>query len=729
MAETVLKEAVPYRLDAVKRGSEFGFAFTPLDGKIPTQKGWSRGDRASLEQALRWAQQGNIGLRTGSVSGVVVLDVDVGGDVSDFNLPETVTVITGGGGKHYYFRAPNCRTRNSASTLGPKIDFRGDGGQVVYPGSIHPETGRMYEWAPGRSLGEIEIAPLPATLEKQVTRTPTPNGGSAEPQLGLAQTTPYGRKALQGETQRVQEATEGQRNDTLNRAAYKLGQLTEGGELDRKEALEALVDSTDLPQREAVATLESGLSAGARSPRSAPPSSVRVVPAQDSPEPKCTDVGNGTRFAGLHGQDLRYCYPLRQWFVWNGQRWVEDHGGEIHRRAKDTARSIYREASRTKGREERKQVAKWAMTSESMTRIEAMVKATKSEPDIPISPRKFDTDPRLLNVANGTLDLRTFELREHRREDLITKFIPIDYDPKAKCPQWLTFLNRTMRGNQDLIGYLQRIVGYCLTGETSEQCFFIFYGEGANGKSVLLNVIRTLLSVYAEQAPAISFMVRQSDSATNDLAKFRGSRLVTIAETEHGHRLAEGLIKQVTGQDPVTARPMYKEFFTYIPTFKVVLATNHRPNILGTDHAIWRRVRLIPFEVTIPPEEQDHDLTSKLLEELEGILAWAVEGCRQLRERGLNDPQEVIAATEEYRRTEDHLSDFIDECCVVQPEGEVTAASLFAAYKKWCAHQGEEGTSQKRLGEALTRAGYERRKMGTYRWVGLSLRSEEEVQP
>lgn len=284
-----------------------------------------------------------------------------------------------------------------------------------------------------------------------------------------------------------------------------------------------------------------------------------------------------------------------------------------------------------------------------------MVTLAESEPGIPVLPGELDRDPWLLNVKNGTVDLRTGELRPHKRDDLITKIVPVEYDSEASCPTWLAFLNRIMDGNERLIAFLQRAAGYSLTASTQEQCFFLLYGTGANGKSVFLTTLLAVMGDYGIQAAPDLLLAKSGESHPTEVADLFGARLVVATETEAGRRLAENLVKQHTSGDRLKARFMRQDFFEFEATFKIWLATNNKPIVKGTDYAIWRRIKLIPFTVTIPPEERDKSLPAKLRQELHGILAWAVQICLEWQKYGLNEPQEVTAATCAYRDEQDIL--------------------------------------------------------------------------
>jgi putative DNA primase/helicase len=303
------------------------------------------------------------------------------------------------------------------------------------------------------------------------------------------------------------------------------------------------------------------------------------------------------------------------------------------------------------------------------------------------------------------LNLKTGKLQPHCRGDLITRLIPIDYDEHATCPLWMSFLERVTGSDVELMGFLQKAIGYSLTGSTREQCLFILYGLGANGKTTFLNILLSLLADYGKQTRTETLLVKRGDQIPNDVARLAGARFVSAVETESGRRLAEGLVKQMTGGDRMTARFLHHEFFEFQPTFKLWLAVNHKPRITGSDHAIWRRIRLIPFTVTIPGAERDPDLTEKLKEALPGVLAWAVAGCLAWQAEGLKAPEAITAATKEYRDESDVIENFIHERCKTGPDCEVSKAGLYEAYAEWCQKSGERPVSKKELGTRLTEKG------------------------
>jgi putative DNA primase/helicase len=370
---------------------------------------------------------------------------------------------------------------------------------------------------------------------------------------------------------------------------------------------------------------------------------------------------------------------------------------------------IYAEAAEAPDDDGRKALAKHALKCEAANRLAAMLTLAESEPGIHVLPAQLDADPWLINVLNGTFDLRSGELREHDRRHLLTKVAPVFYEPSATCPTWDAFLTRIMGGNADLISFLQRIAGYSLTGDVSEQVLFLLYGTGANGKSTFLETLRAMIGEeYALQIRPEALMIRNGETVPNDIARLKGARLVSARETEEGKRMAEALVKELTGGDTITARFLRQEYFDFKPEFKLWLAANHKPVIRGTDYAVWRRIKLIPFTVTIPPEEQDKALGRKLLGELEGIFAWAVRGCQDWQRNGLQVPAAVEAATTAYKAESDTLAAFLAERIIQGPNLETQAKNLYEAYKTWCDDNGEKPMTGTMFGRRLTERGFDK---------------------
>ena len=438
---------------------------------------------------------------------------------------------------------------------------------------------------------------------------------------------------------------------------------------------------------------------------------------------KLTDLGNAERLVYHFGDRIRYCHAWKKWLIWKGTRWEVDQTGQIQQLAKKVVRRIYREVQDfALDAGKRQEIAKHAAASEYERRLAAMIALAQSE--VSITPDMLNGYPWLLNCQNGTIDLRTGKLLPHRMEDFITRLAPVYFEPDARCPRWLEFLDRIMDGNQHLIDFLQRAVGYALTGETSEQCLFIFWGGGANGKSTFLQAMSHVLGDYAMSTPTETLLVKRRGAIPNDVARLKGARFVVACEADAENRLAESLIKQMTGGDTISARFLHQEWFEFLPTHKVFFGTNHKPLIKGADYAIWRRIRLVPFTVTIPEEERDKSLPEKLKDEAAGILAWAVQGCLAWQRQGLGVPEEVKAATDDYREEMDVLGEFLKDRCQVSPDAKVSSKDLFEAYSAWCEANGQEPVGQRAFISALKEKGFKRGRVGhvgVRGWIGVEL--------
>jgi putative DNA primase/helicase len=434
-----------------------------------------------------------------------------------------------------------------------------------------------------------------------------------------------------------------------------------------------------------------------------------------------TDLGNAERLVAMHGGDIHYVTAWKSWLVWRGKQWSRDDICEMERKAKKTVRGILRDAKREKNKERKKDLTRHWIASEANGRIRAMIELARAEPGVAIRYQEFDQHPFLLNVRNGTLDLSTGKLRPHDRDDLLTKYTDVEYREDATCPRWFRFLLQVFGGNKELIRYLQRAVGYSLTGDTREQCLHLLHGSGSNGKSTFLEVLQALLGEYGVQADFATFVEKKGDGPRNDVARLAGTRMVRSSEIGEGKRLNESLVKSLTGQDTIAARFLYSEAFEFTPTFKLWLAANHKPVIRGTDHAIWRRVRLIPFTVTIPDDKKDETLKDKLLVELPGILRWAVDGCQQWLENGLNPPDVVTVATKAYREESDILGSFLEECCEIGGGLEVSATELYTAYRRWAHDNGQFELSHTAFGRQIEERGFDARKNGIKYRRGLRL--------
>lgn len=451
-----------------------------------------------------------------------------------------------------------------------------------------------------------------------------------------------------------------------------------------------------------------------------------------------TQMGNAQRLRHRFGDDLLFCSKWQGrssggWLLWDGTRWLRDEEGFALNYAKSVARKHHLwfgeedwAAGKDKGLE--KKWASFIKESESYSGLNCSLSLARTDPTIAVRPEHLDADCRdVFNTLAGTLDLYTWKMRPHKREDFITKVSPVPIQRNATCTLWTDFLYQIMGGDDELVSFLQRAVGYSLTGRTDEQCLFFLWGGGSNGKSTFLETIRKVAGDYGKVAEFRTFIERDSDQVRNDIAALFGARLVTATEPGSGKRFDEGMLKSMTGSDTIQARFMHAEFFEYKPQFKLWLGANHKPTIRGNDDGIWRRFRLVPFSVKIPDDKQDKTLQDKLDKELPGILRWALDGARAWYEKGLNPPEKVLAATESYRAEQDALGQFIRTCCHTGDDHKSRFGDLYNQYKKWCESAGERYWKKRTFGTALRERGFNTEKIsGASYFVGISLAEEEQ---
>lgn len=435
------------------------------------------------------------------------------------------------------------------------------------------------------------------------------------------------------------------------------------------------------------------------------------------------DTGNAERLFDAFGDMLRFCYTDKKWLYYFEGKWYTDNIGYIRQLA-DSA-TMLQESERVLYAHDEdmlKAFDRHLKKSRSFAGKTNMIR--EAEHYAPILPQNLDRNKSVIGVKNGIVDLKSGELLPHDREAYLTKQCPIIYNPDAPVPKlWLQFLSDIFGGDPYMLEYIQKCVGYSLSGSTSEQCAFFLFGTGRNGKSTFLEIVRGILGDYATNIQPQTIMVnpKSGNAPSSDIARLKGARLVTSVEPNEGMRLDEGLLKQLTGDDVVTARKMFSEEFEFKPEFKLWMATNHKPLIRGTDTGIWRRIHLIPFEVQIPINKVDKKLKYKLMKEADGILKWAVQGCLKWQNDGLRMPQKVLDAVREYQHEMDVISTFMDACCVA--EGEVKASRLYAVYAKWAEEHNEYCMSSTKFGTELTKRdgiGKKKTRDGWY-YTGVSI--------
>jgi len=724
----------------------------------PIETGWQNKTHNFQEATEHAARGGNVGILAGN--GFVGLDEDDPTAFEGLELPKTTLWETRPGRCGMWLKASD-NVAEALNTIGKKPDqsqlklFK-DGkpcGEIklqrtyqVIPNSwktLEDGTRVDYKLLDSSPPATISLTKLLADLqsigvafssklEQNAARLENAcqEARKKRAESDESRTRRYAEAALRDEVLDVAGSSTGNRNERLNRAAFALGQLVAVGVLSEAEVTRELsraAMSAGLELEEIRATIASGLESGSRHPREIPDRNekedCRIFQRVDCEE--LTEGGNAARLERIHGDDLRYNHTHKKWYLWDNGRWKIDANGGAMRLAGDVVGELYRAAGNADGKDARDALASFAKATDTRKGLSNMLALAANRLRFALTADDFNQDAWLLGVGDVTIDLKTGNPREPRREDLITNVVGAGYDEAAQCPLWLKFLDRIFP-DDELRKYVKRAVGYCLTGSMAEQVFFFCYGMGANGKSVFLAILRALLNEYAQQADFNTFLVQRNEKVRNDLAALASARVITAIEAEEGGRLSMQVIKSWTGGDPVTARFLFGENFTFQPQGKIWLAANNRPAITERNHAAWRRVRLIPFNVTIPEGEQDKDLEAKLQEELPGILNWALEGLQDYLQNGMLTPEAVQEATEEYRKENDSIEAFLVECCEIGKLKACKNVDLYGQYQNFCRMSGLTALSQHKFSpEMKNRTGISsNRNMCGVFWKGVDLKPD-----
>lgn len=732
----------------------------PARAKRPVIKKWEqlRILEADVDQHYNGHPQ-NVGVLLGVAQEGVVPPVDVDKDVPEavalapLFLPSTRTFgRPGNPSSHSIYHAADRReTTRYQIRIGTKlqtiVEYRdtsakGSPVQTVFPGSTH-ESGELITWdgEPGQGFALVDASDLFARVQHLAAASvllkyyPRGDGGRHDAAGALASV--LARSAVADRTVEIvrafalltgdEEVDDRVRfaEDTI--AAIASGMVTTGA----PRLLEMLAPTPEAEKNVRTALDWLGFEGKHVLPFATSTPTGDLSTAHDVKpigEFKMTDLGNAERLAHVHGDDVMFCHPWESWMEWTGQRWAEDKSGAVPRRSYEMVRRMQADAVKVEDDAQRSAALKWATSSQSGSRLRSML--TLAQNMIPVMPEQFDDAKWLLNVENGTIDLRTGRARPHDRADMITKLAPVVYDPAATAPRWKQLLSEVFGGDEDLAAFFQRAVGYSLTGDTREQCIVIAYGHGANGKGTTFGAIQQILGGYAQSMrPDLLMAKRHSGGASEGEAALRGARFVVTSETSSGQRFDEALVKRLTGSDTIRARFLHANEFEFEPTHKIWLATNHKPAIEGTDHAIWRRIHLLPFTVTFSGESEDKTLSEKLKSELPGILNWALAGCLEWQRNGLQPPAAVTDATSQYRSEMDILAGFLSECCDTMSEMSVKADRLYQAYDAWCTRSGEKPDTRTKFGMQVKERGVEKiRKADGYHYKGLGLKGGHDVQ-
>ncbi|MBL6605974.1 MAG: bifunctional DNA primase/polymerase [Alphaproteobacteria bacterium] len=614
-----------------------------------TNRGYKDASRDEKQIWSWWNSFPNamVGVPTGRENGIFVVDIDVGQDkdgeasFNEFELedPHTCQTITMSGGRHLIFAYPaEHELKNTAGALGKDIDTRGDGGYVIWAGSTSTEGAYSYREGFGPEVGFNELPP--ALLERLTAN----GGGSAS--LPFTGAIPNG-----------------QRNSTLFKEAVSLASKKVAPEVIAQHVISRLQDCEgNFPVAEAEQVLQSALNRAA------------------SNTPPFTDLGNAERFSTDHADVVLYCKDQRIWYCWDSIKWTPDYN-KVQQLAKQTTRNMLVESSYSD--EHRSKLKKWQHTSESSSRQKAMIELAASDERLVKQSTDLDQHLHLFNAADGTIDLRSGEVKKPDRTDLITCAANASITSSASCNRWTQFINEIMCGDQRLIAYLQRLCGYMMFGDRGEQIIVYLQGDGANGKSVFIDVLSHVFGDYAATISARALIDRASGAIPSDIASIAGKRLVTMSEFPERVHINTTTVKSVTGGDRVTARHLYKDWFEFRPQFQLLCAMNELPKVAETDEAYLRRVRIIPFLRVFSPAEMDRNLQDKLKAEADGILQWCIEGARLYQQQGLRPTARMVEELERYRRRSDPVAQFVRECVTTDGKYFHTIADLIRLAREY----------------------------------------------
>jgi putative DNA primase/helicase len=687
-----------------------------------------------IQQVATYFPDAGLGV-AGGFNDLVPIDVDT--DDREIRaavrsvLPKALVVKRGRRGATAFFRGKLASCKLKGADGKPLVEILSTG-QSVIPPTIHPDLGKPYVWLTDRTLFDVLPSDLPEiteahmeALRKALARwlppprvwTPKVITGAQRPSEGRLRA--YAGAALDSEAKQL--AAMGKdtgRNTELFAAGARLGNYVHHGVLAQAEVENALLGActtnglvNEDGQAACHATLTNGLEKAAGDELRQPPERPQPQRKKDggdhsSPQPNgadseaqegielpaCSDEAIALKFADKHAGNLRYTHRWGQWHHFDGQRWSED----ATLLAFDLARHLCREAAEGAKPSEAKDTL-------SAKKRAAVVSLAREDRRLAATVDQWDTDPNVLNTPAGTIDLHTFEMRPHNPGDYITRMTAVA--PGGDCPRWLRFVDEITGGDKALAEFLQRMAGYSLTGDTSEHALFFAHGGGGNGKGVFMNTLIGIMGDYHRAAPIETFTASMGDRHPTEVAMLRGARLVTSTETEEGRRWAESKVKQLTGGDPVSARFMRQDFFTYTPAFKLLVSGNHKPSLRSVDESIRRRFNLIPFLQTFSGDDRDPDLGERLKAEWPGILQWMLDGCADWRERGLAPPEAVTKATAAYLKAEDSLQAWITERC--EEMGEDSLARLNASWRQWAEQNGESPRTNKWLSAELEKKGFE----------------------
>jgi len=717
----------PDIVSAAKDYQTRGWVTVPLhpQDKIPVHNGWQKRTLGDCHPETDFVGGKNVGVLLGTPSnGLVDIDLDCPEAIKmapDF-LPETELKFGRDSApkSHWLYQVDDTGSTKkfSCPQNGTLVEYRSTGGQTMFPPSVHPEGETVeFDTSVGaplqmdreqllKAVGQLAAASLIAKFWVEGSRH-----NLALALSGWLLRSDWSDEGVNRFILAICEATgDEETKDRLTCVDTTLASLSSGTPTTGWPTLAELIDDRSAMQISEWLGLDSHT-----------PAIGHNNPPQDNDPLSLSDIDMAKHFVNDHSYELIYCEEKDCWYHWKGNRWAEDKALAIDGLAEQTVRNVVGSLA-VKKRNEVGAIG-------NKQRMRGMVDQARHQ--LAKSLDAFDTSPMLLNCENGTVDLRTGVLQDHSPDDLLTQVANVSFDPEAKCPKFLEFIDQIMGGDEELKKYLQMAIGYALTGDNSEQAFFIAYGDGQNGKSTLLNTIMELLGDYAIQGTTQTFLanVKRSSGPNPDIARLKGARLVLASEPDDGEKLSEGLVKQISGGERIAARHLHKDMIEFKPVCKFWLQTNHLPKISGSDEGIWRRVHVIPFSISIPEPERDMQMSQKLALELPGILNWAIEGCLAWQKEGkLTKPQAVIAAIANYREDSDGVGKFVEDCLVKEERSDVPKGEVLGDYNLWASNEGYPELTHSEFSPRLKKLGLQEGRTNAKGRVWKGVRRKNEME-
>jgi putative DNA primase/helicase len=671
-----------------------GFVLHPLKGKVPITTGWQKLTETPPDIETHIEKGGNVGAVCGKASDIIVIDLDsmLFADEIFSGKIETLCAERTEGRRHVYFKYNPRLPASKHHDL--TIEILSDGNNIVLPPSKHP-SGDLYHWKnpdapildmpPGVEANFLRLFKTETELKQILSkcrhcfrdiikRKPDMHGadgremmvavcadmkanGANEAHIKMFAKLMYQEKFDEGRTLQEWRNIDPAKTWTCDKLRAKVP---------------AYVDLADCEKCE-------GRRKKFEDIQTTPPPEPQVTDMMDY-----TDDGNAKRLVALFGDKIRYCHPWKSWLCWNGKYWERDKSGQIFRYAKDTVRVMFTEAEDMR-KDMRERHLQHAIKNKSVTKLKAMVFLAESEQGMTILPDDFDKNKMLFNVQNGTVELDYItgqgKLREHKKEDYITRISPAIYDAGATRGLWRVFIDDITKGEPRLIEYLQKMAGQLLSGEVREKAMYVLHGKKDTGKTTFVETLVCVLENYAETMAIESLMKKSRGGIPNDIAALKGKRFVFVDEPDFGDKLSEGVIKKLTGLDTINARFLNEEFFKFKPEYNLWILCNNFPDLTDKDPAVWGRVKKIPFLMKL--KEIDTTLQEKLKSELSDVLNWMIEGCLSWQKEGMKPPEIVLKATEDIKEDFDSLADFFNICCIIGKEYKITHQYLYTAFQLW----------------------------------------------